>query len=112
MNDITISIIESIYLIYMFLFFKTSTDFNVLTSPNGWWFEHLIGDEYGNRVCPFGQVIIFVFVAILLIRHHITIPKYIMITIIIIGFLMSFMNLNALVYILPILIYESYKMII
>jgi hypothetical protein len=37
------SLLESFYLIFMFLFFKTSIDFNVLSSPKGSWLEHLIG---------------------------------------------------------------------
>ena len=43
----------------MFHFFKTSIDFNILASPEGWLFEHLIGNEKGLRICPFGRIAIF-----------------------------------------------------
>ena len=46
-------------------------DFNVLRSPTGWWFEHLVGDHYGLRICPFGRVAIFALIAILIARHYI-----------------------------------------
>ena len=52
-----ISLIESIYLIYMFNFFKTNIDFNVFASPTNHWFKHLTGNEYGVRICLFGQIL-------------------------------------------------------
>ena len=106
------SIIEVTYLIYMFLFFKTSIDFNILSSPKGWLFEHLIGNEYGLRICPFGRIAIFLLIFILIIRHYIKIPLYYINTALIISFLLSLINLNATVYLLPIWIYEIYKQII
>ncbi len=116
MNDTIISIIESIYLIYMFLFFKTTINFDSFTFRpridfnKDSFFFHSNDNDYGLKICLFGQVIIFVFIALLILRHYITIPKYVMITTIIIGLLLSFINLNALVYISPILIYEIYKL--
>ena len=60
---IFLSIIESIYLFYMFRHFKTSCDFNYLTQTDIFkdsdWFKHLEGDEYGVRICPFGQMIFY-----------------------------------------------------
>ena len=117
MNDLIISIIESIYLIYMFLFFKTTINFDKLTFRPRMdfnkksWFYHSNSNDYGLKICLFGQIIIFVFIAILLLRHFITIPKYIMIIAIITGLLLSFINLNSLVYISPVIIYEVYKLL-
>ena len=54
-----VSILESIYLIYMFNFFETSLDFNVLSSPDHRFFKHLIGNKKGNRICSFGHYTIF-----------------------------------------------------
>jgi hypothetical protein len=59
MSSLRVSILETLYLIFMFLFFKTSIDFNFLRSPEGLWFEHIVGDEYGVRICPFGRIAIF-----------------------------------------------------
>ena len=106
MPSLKISLIESVYLIFMFLFFKTTVDFNVLHSPTGWWFEHLVGDHYGLRICPFGRVAIFALIAILIVRHYIKIPQlYVNITLFI-AFILSLMNMNALVYLIPIWLIE------
>ncbi len=106
------TIIEVIYLIYMFLFFKTTVDFNILRSPQGWWFEHLIGDEYGVRICPFGQVAIFALIFVLILRHYIKIPQWFIYFALGISFILSLMNMNAVIYLLPIWLYEIYKQII
>ena len=118
MYNIVISIIESLYLIYMFLFFKTSINFDTFTfrprinvSEDSSFF-HSNGNEYGSKICPFGKSIIFLFVAILLLRNYISIPKYIMVATIVIAILMSFINLNALVYILPVIIYEIWLQVV
>ena len=57
---------------------ETTTDFNVLASPKGWWFEHLIGNQKGLRICPFGRVAIFVFIFIIIIRNYIEISQFFM----------------------------------
>ena len=76
MKSLEISIIESIYLIYMFLFLKTSIDFNILASPKGWLFEHLIGNTRSLRICPFGRIAIFALIFVLIMRNFITIAPY------------------------------------
>ena len=104
-----VSIFESVYLIFMFIFFKTTVDFNVLRSPGGKWFKHLIGDEYGNRICPFGKVAIFALIFVLLIRHYIKIPQYFINLALIIAFVLSLMNMNAVVYLIPIFLIEYFN---
>ena len=100
--------LESLYLIIMFHFFKTSIDFNILASPEGWLFEHLIGNEKGLRICPFGRIAIFVLIFILIIRNYFNIPQYVINISLIIAFILSLINLNAIIYILPVLITEIY----
>ena len=97
-----VSILESVYLVFMFLFFETSVDFNVLASPRGYLFKHLIGNTVGNRICPFGQIAIFGLIAVLLFR-----PKGFVRCALVIAFVLSLMNLNALVYLIPIFIIEQ-----
>jgi len=104
-----VSILESVYLIFMFIFFKTTVDFNVLRSPSGKWFKHLIGDEYGNRICPFGKVAIFALIFVLLIRHYIKIPQYFINLALIVAFVLSLMNINAVVYLIPIFLIEYFN---
>ena len=106
MPSLKISILESLYLIFMFLFFKTSIDFNVLRSPEGWWFEHLVGDEYGVRICPFGQVAIFALIFVLILRHYVKIPQWFIYLALGISFVLSLMNMNAVVYLIPIWLIE------
>ena len=94
MPSLKISIIESVYLIFMFLFFKTTMDFNVLRSPTGWWFEHLVGDHYGLRICPFGRVAIFALIAILIARHYVKIAQLYVNTTLVIAFILSIFKLR------------------
>ena len=53
-----LSVIEAIYLFYMFHCFETTIDFGITPSPNGYWFTHMTGNEKGLRICPFGRVAI------------------------------------------------------
>ena len=75
-----ISIIESIYLIYMFHFLKTSINFNVLPElslvKNNDYFKHLSDDTCDLRICKFGRVVIFLLIAVLLIRNVYPITKF------------------------------------
>jgi hypothetical protein len=95
----------------MFHFFKTSIDFNLWSSPKGWLFEHLIGDEYGLRICPFGRIAIFALIFIIMGRDYFELPKNVVIFALCVSFLLSFMNLNAVVYLLPVWLVELYYML-
>ena len=108
MKSLEISIIESIYLIYMFLFLKTSIDFNILASPKGWLFEHLIGNTRSLRICPFGRIAIFALIFVLIMRNFITIAPYLVNVFLGIAVVLSIINLNALVYLIPVLLSEFY----
>ena len=103
---LAISILETSYLSYMFYFFKTGSDFNILKSPEGYFFKHLIGDEVGLRICLFGRIIIIPLLILLLIRNFYKIPEWYITGALVIAFVMSFMNLNALIYLLPVFILE------
>ena len=109
MKLLYISLIESIYLIYMFHFLTTTVDFNFMESPTGDFFKHAIGDEKTYRICPFGQYAIFLLIAILIGRNFLYISNFFVITSIIIASLLSLMNMNALVYLLPVVITEAYQ---
>ena len=86
----------------MFLFFKTTIDFNVIASPKGWWFEHVTGNTYDLRICPFGQVAIFGLIGILILQHFINIPRPLFRAVIGLSMILSLINLNALVYLIPV----------
>lgn len=102
-----IAIFESLYLIYMFCFFETSIDFNIFSSPDGKWFKHLIGNKKGNRICSFGHITIFFLIGLILFRE--LFAKALVKVSFVIAFLISLLNLNALVYLIPIFVIEYYK---
>jgi hypothetical protein len=102
-----VSILESLYLIYMFCFFETSVDFNISATPDGYWFKHLIGSIPGNRICPFGHIAIFLLVGVLLFRDFI--PKSLITVSLMIAFIISLINLNATIYLIPVFIIEYYR---
>ena len=112
MDRLNISILESLYLVFMFHFFKTSMDFNVLSSPKGWLFEHLIGDKYGLRICPFGRIAIFALIFVLIARHYFEISDNFIRFALLVSFVLSLMNLNAVVYLIPVWIIELYYLYI
>ena len=111
-NILTISLVESLYLIYTFHFLRTSVDFNIVASPEHWALKHLVGNEKGLRICLFGRVAIVALIAVLLLRNYVIIPQYAMITILIIAFFFFFLNMKALVYMIPIFLLEFLILII
>ena len=110
MNVLYISILESLYLIYMFRFFNTTVNFDILKI---YWankyLHHNVENIYGPKICPFGQDIIFVLIFILLIRNVFSIKQtYINYSLYLALGLSLLMNWNAFVYILPVLLVEKY----
>ena len=105
-KKLIISTIESVYLIYMFHYFKTSFDFNIFSSPKHWFFKHLKGRRYGLRICIFGRVIIIPFIFILILRNYVKLPVYFMRSVLLLTFILSWMNLNAVAYFIPVWLTE------
>ena len=127
MKKVFISIIESLYLIYMFRYFKTSINFDILKIC--WvrksskktkrkkrvyklklkYLEHDITNTYGVKICPFGQDAILLLIVVLLLQNVIPIRKTEIIYSLYIALGLSLlMNWNAFVYILPVFIIEKY----
>ena len=101
------SIIESLYLFYMFRHFQTSIDFGIAASPNGYWLQHVTGNIKSLRICPFGQVAILPLITLLLARNFLSaITPNIIHGALTIAFFLSLMNTNATVYLLPIFLIE------
>lgn len=89
----------------MFHFFKTTINFSKGTYDSNF-FHHSLNDEASLRICPFGRVAIFVLIFILISRHFIKYPNWFIIVMWIITVLLSFMNMNAVLYLLPVEIVE------
>ena len=105
-----ISILESVYLIYTYRFFKTSINFDILKI---YWMnkylKHDIENNYGLKICPFGQDIIFFLIFILLFRNVYSIDRaYIRYLLYISLCLSLLMNWNSFVYLLPVNALEKY----
>jgi hypothetical protein len=105
-----LSFIESAYLIFMFRYFETDVDFNFLPQidilKESEWFGHLHGSRRGLRICPFGQEAIVYYVAFLLLRNLICVKPIFNIIALVISFVLSLLNFNATVYLLPIWMIE------
>lgn len=103
-----ISIIEILYISYMFHFLETSVDFNIYDSPSNILFKHAVGNDKVKRICLFGQYAILILIIMILIRCCYTTPSNLVIISVCIALFISIINFNALVYLIPIFIVESY----
>ena len=114
MNYTIITILETIYLVYMFFIFKTK--FNIGTSildktinNLGSFFVHNT-TCYGNKICGFGKLMAIVSIILGFVRlKYLDNPKifiYILVfdlSCLLIAFLM---NMNAFIYLMPLVITE------
>lgn len=99
----------------MFRYFKTTCDFNYLTQSdifkNNEWFKHLEGNNYGLRICPFGQTVVLIFIGMLIARSYYPMSKFYTLIMLIISFLLSLLNFNAVIYLIPIWLIEIYYLL-
>lgn len=113
-----ITLIESIYLLYMFFYFKTSYSFDLAifdkeTQNLGNFFIHDTGYNE-NKICKFGKYMAVVAIILAWLRvYYWNTDKDSMITYTIrfdglCLILALLMNMNAVVYILPLIIGEYY----
>ena len=109
-----ISIIEAVYIYYMFNYFKTTFSIHhplEYLMENSAYLKHPIyTGEFENKICDFGKNASILIGCWLIVRNFIDYDKIkeinnILINIILIG---TFMNMNALLYYLPIFILEKY----
>ena len=118
-----ISVIEGLYIIYMFIFFKTCFTLEIgrwKGAPITRFFKDILKinvdklldhptekcDQPQSQICLFGKyaaVLIFIF---LIMRHFCTCLKNINLYVFITIYLFSFMNYNALLYLTPVFIFE------
>ena len=113
MNNISliISIVESIYIVYMFRYFKTNYSFNLIPLKfldNNEYLRHqkYYSQEAVSHICPFGHDMAFVIAGFLILRNFIPCLMEYNNWVIGLIFLGCFLNLNCVVYILPVLLIE------
>ena len=107
-----ISVIEAVYVIYMFKYFKTTYSFNYLPLQfldNSLYLKHQKNatNTPESHICLFGHDMAFVIAAFLILRNFIPcLMEYntCILSLILIG---CFLNLNAIAYILPVILIET-----
>lgn len=118
-----ITTIECIYLYYMFHIFKTKYSFNhpleYLVNDNlGNYYEHPMGiiDNNKSKICKFGRdgsliIIIYLISRYLILKLDLLSRNILMMInkiVLLIIFLLSWMNLNAVIYFLPFILFDSF----
>jgi hypothetical protein len=118
MQLLLITLFEIIYLFYMYFIFKTSYSFNLAIFNDqvnnlGSFFIHDT-NIYQNKICIFGKYMAILAIILAAIRLYYnnskTLFKYNLIFDLLCLVLATVMNLNALVYIIPIIFSEIYIM--
>ena len=109
------SFLEGAYLIFMFRWFKTTMNFDQWR-PGGHMdvddrsaLYHSAGNEYESKICPFGQWAIILLAIVLIARHYTRVPGWIVLAALCASGLLSLLNLNAFVYLLPIWAVEAWR---
>ncbi len=105
-TKLILSILEAMYLIYTFHLMNTSLDFNILASPEHYLMKHAIGAEKTLRICPFGRIAIIPLIMLLLVRNFTNIPHQYIVNAVTIAMVLSLVNLNAFVYLIPVAVIE------
>lgn len=117
---LTVTIFESIYLLYMYFVFKTkyafsSALFDTHVQSLGSMFVHNTG-VYENKICTFGKIVAVVAIGLAFLRVYAIQKKfsrdlilfYTLIFDVVCISLAFVMNINAFVYILPLILGEIY----
>ena len=114
MNKKILLVFMIFYIYYMFIIFKTKYSIHhpleyIYNNKFGDFFKHPINSgNYESKICPFGKKAIYILVLYLIIRVFYPINKKIKLIILIIIFILSLMNFNALLYLIPYFIFEIY----
>ena len=103
-----IILVEIVYLLYMFRCFKTKINLTYSWTPQHGFFKHPLGHSPCpiNQICPFGHTAIILLVIILALPVIEPRTSFIVKPSLLIAFLISLVNLNATVYLLPVLFIE------
>lgn len=106
-------ILLAIYLCYMFIFFKTQYSINhpyeiKIIGLNNYLKHPINSVKYQSKICIFGKYAIIFLISFLIIKTFYNIPKLLSKIILLITFILSLMNMNAFLYLLPYFIIELY----
>lgn len=115
-NIFNIKILESIYAIYMYNFFKTRwyihhpLEYYLMNISIYDFLRHPIDSStYDSKICPFGNLVGFIFGIWIILRSYLNnknLLKINKILVYLIFFGSLLLNMNAFIYYIPIFIYE------
>jgi len=118
-----ITLIECIYLYYMFHIFRTKYSFNhpfeyLVNNNLNNYYKHPIGiiDNNKSKICKFGRdgailIIIYLIIRYIILKINLISRKTIITfnkIVLLIIFILSWMNLNAVIYFFPFILFDLY----
>ena len=120
--NIFLTTIESVYLYYMFTLFKTTININhpleenIINNLSNYFKHPISSNNYENKICNFGKsgikvLIIYLFTRLFIIKKSIVsidIIKNINFFVMVITTLLSLLNMNAFIYLIPFLLTDHY----
>ena len=114
MKLILFSIIHSFYIIYVLNYFKTTYNFaHPITYFNNSMLYHPIGksNKPSSKVCKLGNILSWWLASFIIIRSlfmykYKKLMKYITFIVLILGVILSMLNLNVVIYLIPHFIIE------
>ena len=110
---VLLTVVESLYLFYMFFLFKTKRCFGpsfLDLQSHSSFFVHDTG-VFENKVCLFGKIMALIAIFLAFLRTFVKDRSYLVKGTIVFDsiciIMAAFMNLNALIYIIPLVILET-----
>ena len=110
-KKLLISLLEAIYVVYMFRIFKTTVSMNLIPLKFLDYSSYLIHQKENSsipvsHICKFGHDMAVVIAIFLILRNYM--PKLMKYNKTVLGLIIfgCFMNLNALIYFLPVVVIE------
>ena len=103
-----------IYLIFIFRYFKTTISFThplefIMMNKSSQYFKHSLSyGQYESKICPFGHDAIIVLAIFILLRWKFKILNKASKIILIMVFMISLLNLNAVIYLIPYFLFEIF----
>ena len=107
-------IILIIYLIFIFRYFKTTISFThplefIIMNKSSQYFKHSLSyGEYESKICPFGHDAIIALAIFILLRLKFKVLTKVSKFVLIMTFIISLLNLNAVIYLIPYFLFELF----
>ena len=112
------TLFEIVYLTYMFYFFKTTFEIHhplesSVVSMSDYLKHPIHSGEYESKICLFGKQAMILLIGFLVFRLFFNIPKVkvFSLVILLVASIVSMLNLNAFLYLLPYIFIELYYII-